>query len=136
MQNGDNLNMLEEENHVGHNVQRIRVYLGIKQDVLAKELGLSQPQISLIEQQKEIDDPTLTKISGVLGVSVDVIRKFNIEKAIYNICSNNYKDATINEGANTFAIAQQLNPLDKIVELYERLLKSEREKLEMSLRNN
>ena len=54
---------------------------------------------------------------------------------IYNIC-NNYKDATINEGANTFAIEQQLNPLDKIVELYERLLKSEREKLEISLRNN
>lgn len=67
---------------------------------------------------------------------MDVIKKFNFEKAIYNICSNNYKDTTINEGANTYAVAQQLNPLDKIVELYERLLKSEREKLEISLRGN
>ncbi|MEO4931727.1 transcriptional regulator, partial [Bacteroides thetaiotaomicron] len=29
------------------------------------------------------------------------------------------------------SIAQQFNPLDKIVELYERLLQSEREKIEL-----
>ena len=125
--------VLQDENHVGHNIQRIRVFLGIKQEVLAQELNLSQPQISQIEQQKEIDEAILQKISDVLGVSPELIKKFNVEKAIYNICSNNYQDATINEGASVTAVAQQNNPLEKVIELYERLLKSEREKLEILL---
>lgn len=125
--------LLNDENHVGHNIQRIRVYMGIKQDTLAHELNLTQPQISLLEQQKEIDDETLQKISTVLGVSPELIKKFNVEKAIYNISSNNYKEATINEGANTYAISQQNNPPDIVIDLYERLLKSEREKLEILL---
>lgn len=42
-----------------------------------------------------------------------------------------YKDANISEGATTYAIVQQINPLEKIVELYERLLKSEQDKIEI-----
>ena len=37
----------------------------------------------------------------------------------------------ISEGATTYAIVQQINPLEKIVELYERLLKSEQDKIEI-----
>jgi transcriptional regulator with XRE-family HTH domain len=127
------LQPFEEENHEGRNIQRIRVYLGVKQEVLAKELGLSQPQISQIEQEKEVSEPMLKRISEALGVTPELIRKFNVERAIYNISSNNYKDATINEGASAIAIANQNNPIDKVIELYERLLKSEREKLEILL---
>ena len=82
-----------------------------------------------IEQQDVVENELLDKISSALGVSSELIKKFDIEKAIYNI--NNYKDATINGGAITGSkyVTQHVHPLDKVVELYERLLKSEREKL-------
>jgi hypothetical protein len=50
-----------------------------------------------------------------------------LEKAIYNI--NNIRDNTFEQGSTS--IAQQFNPVDKIIELYERLLQSEREKIEL-----
>ena len=74
----------------------------------------------------------MTKIAEVLGISTDVIKDFDVEKAICNI--NNYKDATISLGATATVYAahtQQINPLEKVVELYERLLKSEQEKIEI-----
>ncbi|GLU56226.1 helix-turn-helix domain-containing protein [Dyadobacter frigoris] len=121
-----------EENHQGRNAQRIRIYLGIKQEVLAQELGLSQPQISSIEKQTVIEESLLVRIAIALGVTPDLIKKFDVDRAIYNI--NHYKDSTINGGNNGSGTAhQQFNPLDKVVELYERLLTSEREKLELVL---
>jgi transcriptional regulator with XRE-family HTH domain len=119
-----------EENHQGRNAQRIRIYLGIKQEVLAQDLGLSQPQVSVIEQQAVIEEPLLEKIARALGVTPDLIKKFDVARAIYNI--NNFKDTTINGANNCSGTAHQhVNPLEKIVELYERLLSSEREKLEL-----
>ena len=59
------------------------------------------------------------------------LKDFDVEKTIFNINHHNYKDANISEGATTYAIVQQINPLEKIVELYERLLKSEQDKIEI-----
>ena len=103
----------------------------MKQEALASDLGVSQQEISKIEKQDEIEDGLLTKIAEVLGISTDVIKDFDVEKAICNI--NNYKDATISPGAvaTVYAHNQQINPLEKVVELYERLLKSEQEKIEI-----
>ncbi len=114
--------------HVGRNLQKIRVYLGMKQEALATDLGVSQQEISKIEKQDEIEEGLLGRIATVLGVSAEMIKDFDVEKAIYNINSHNYKDATISEGTT---IVQQINPLEKVIELYERLLKSEQEKIEM-----
>ena len=115
--------------HDGKNVQKVRVYLGVKQDALATDLNISQQAVSNIEQQEEIDDALLKKIAEVLGVSADTIKNFDEEKSIYNI--NNIRDNTFAEGATS--IAQQFNPIEKIMELYERLLKSEREKIDILL---
>ncbi len=117
--------------HVGRNLQRVRIYFGIKQDALAKDLGISQQAISKIEQQEEIEPEMLKKISELIGVSPELIESFDVERAIYNINNYNYPDATITEGST--AIVQQINPVEKIVELYERLLRSEREKNEILL---
>lgn len=117
--------------HVGRNVQRVRMYFGIKQEVLAADLGISQPEVSKIEDQDEIEEGLLSRIANALGVSSEVIKDFDVERAIYNINHHNYQDATISEGATTYAITQQINPIEKIVELYERLLQSEREKIEL-----
>jgi transcriptional regulator with XRE-family HTH domain len=114
--------------HIGRNVQKVRVHMGIKQEALATDLGISQQEVSKIEKQEEIEEGLLSQIAGVLGVSSEVIREFDVERAIYNI-NNNYHDAKISEGGT--AIALQINPIEKIVELYERLLQSEREKIEI-----
>lgn len=127
--NWNDVEVLEESHH-GRNAQRVRIYFGIKQDVLAKELEISQSQLSAIEHQPVIEEPILTKLSQALGVTPDLIKKFDVARAIYNI--NSYRDSTINGANNGSGTAHQyLNPIDKIVELYERLLKSEREKLEL-----
>lgn len=113
--------------HVGHNLQKIRVYFGMKQEALAADLGVNQQVISKIEKQEEIEEGLLNQIASVLGISAEVIKDFDVEKAIYNI--NNIRDNTFEQGSTS--IAQQFNPVDKIVELYERLLQSEREKVEL-----
>jgi transcriptional regulator with XRE-family HTH domain len=109
--------------HEGRNVKRIREILGIKQDTLAANLGLSQQAISQLEQKEALDKDMLEKIAAVLKVPVEAIKNFDEEKAIYNI-QNNYDSSTSN-------VNYQFNAVDKIVELYEALIKSEKEKVEM-----
>jgi len=109
--------------HEGKNVKRIREIMGIKQDRLAHELGISQQTISQLEQKEVLDPETLNKIAAVLKVPVEAIKNFDEEKAIYNI-QNNYDSSTSN-------VNYQFNSVDKIVELYEALIKSEKEKVEL-----
>ena len=100
--------------HIGRNIQKIRVYLGMKQEALAADLGVSQNVISKIEKESEIEEGLLNKIASVLGISAEVIKDFDVERAIYNI--NSYKDATISPGAiaAVYVASQQINPVDKI----------------------
>lgn len=109
--------------HEGRNVKRIREIMGIKQDRLAHELGLSQQTISQLEQKERLDSETLKKIADVLKVPVEAIKNFDEEKAIYNI-QNNYDSSTSN-------VNYQFNSVEKIVELYEALIKSERDKVDL-----
>ena len=113
--------------HIGRNIQKIRVYLCMKQEALAADLGVSQNIISKIEKEPEIEEGLLNQLASALGISAEVIKDFDVEKAIYNI--NNIRDNTFEQGSTS--IAQQFNPVDKIIELYERLLQSEREKIEL-----
>jgi len=112
--------------HIGRKISRIREIRGIKQDYLAIELGVSQQTISKIEQSEDVDDATLEKIANVLGVSAEAIKSFSEEVLIFHI--QNMND---NSTAYSYNYQCHYNPLDKVVELYERLLTSEREKLEL-----
>lgn len=111
--------------HIGRKISRIREIRGIKQDHLATELGVSQQAISKIEQSEDIEDSTLEKIAVVLGVTVEGIKNFS-EESIVNYF-NNFHDSSTGDFRNNCTF----NPLDKVVELYERLLQSEREKVEL-----
>lgn len=97
--------------HEGHNVKRIREMLGIKQDALAIDLGLTQQAVSLLEQKETLDAPTLDKVAKALGVTPNVIKTFSEETIAFQI-------QTMND--NSQAIYQyNFNPIDKLVELYE-----------------
>ncbi len=124
--------MTEKTIHEGRNVKRIREILGIKQDALAAELGLSQQAISALEQKEKIDEKILVDVAKVLKVPVDAIKNFNQESAI-TIISNTFHEessAYIENYKCTF------NPIDKLMEtveenkkLYAALLKEKDEKI-------
>jgi transcriptional regulator with XRE-family HTH domain len=122
--------MTEKTIHEGRNVKRIREILGIKQDALAAELGLSQQAISALEQKEALDKDMLEKVAKALKVPSDAIKNFS-EEAVVNNISCNFHDSP-----NSASVIYNFNPLDKYIEqveenkkLYEALLKSEREKI-------
>jgi transcriptional regulator with XRE-family HTH domain len=118
--------MTEKTIHEGRNVKRIREILGIKQDALAMELGLSQQAVSALEQKEALDKEMIEKIAQVLKVTPDAIKSFS-EETVVNIIQNNYEGSTNN--SSNYNHQCTFNPLEKMVELYEALLKSEREKI-------
>jgi transcriptional regulator with XRE-family HTH domain len=87
---------MAETIHIGRKIGRIRELKGIKQEVLAAELGVSQQSISRIEQSETIEDDKLKQIAQVLGVSTDAIKNFS-EDAVFNYF-NNFSDNSINQG--------------------------------------
>jgi transcriptional regulator with XRE-family HTH domain len=112
--------------HLGRKISRIRELRGIKQEYLAMELGVSQQTISRMESSETVEDELLEKVAKVLGVPVEGIKNFS-EEAVFNIISNTFAEGSSNN--NNYMCT--FNPLDKVVELYERLLKSEQEKVEL-----
>ncbi len=114
--------------HQGRNIKRFREMLGLKQEGLAYELGddWNQKKISLLEQKEEIEPDILEQVAKVLKVPVEAIKNFDEEAAV-NIISSTFNDHAIGY-ARTYS--PTFNPIDKVVELYERLLKSEKEKVE------
>ena len=114
---------MSETLHIGRKISKLRELRGIKQESLAAELGISQQAVSKIEQSAEVEDEALAKIAKALGVTVEGLKHFTEDSVFNNI--NNFHDNSIQ---NNF------NPIEKVIELYERLLASEKEKVEL-LRN-
>ena len=119
--------MTEKSVHEGRNVKRIREILGIKQDALAIELGLSQQAVSALEQKEALDKDTIEKIAKALKVTPESIKMFS-EESVINIISNTFNshDTSTLNAVNYYPT---FNALDKMIELYEALLKSEKEKV-------
>ena len=114
--------------HQGRNVKRFREMMGIKQEGLAYMLGddWNQKKISGLEQKEIIDELLLQEVAKQLKVPAEAIKNFDEEQAIH-IISNTFNDTSYLNGCINYN--PTFNPIDKIVELYEALLKSEREKI-------
>lgn len=129
-------NTATKKKHQGRNVRRLRQALGIKQEVIASALNITQQAVSLYEQKQEIDDDTLVKIAQALNVSVELIKELEEDPATIYIENNTFEDGSqvgtvglMGENTNIY------NPIEKIIELsnektalYERLLQVEKEK--------
>lgn len=126
--------------HHGNNVRLARTWKKVTQDDLADRLNMYQSEVSKLENQEEIDDQLLDKISNALSVPVDFFKAFDPEAAIYNFTFNNQPDAVkvIAEENSKDAVQQgqgELNitynyPLDDLKELYERLLQEKDRQIE------
>lgn len=91
--------------------------LGIKQEALALDLGddWNQKKVSLLEQKETIKNQLLEKISEVLKIPVEAFQNFDQEQAV-NLISCTFSD---NAMFNNRIEVQNVNPIDKIVQLHE-----------------
>lgn len=121
--------MTEKKIHEGKNIKRLREILGVKQETLAEELRMTQQNISLLEQKESIDLAILKDVARALNIPVEAIKNYSEDQTM-NIISNTFRDQS---GFCNSLYYPTFNPIDKVVELYERLLQMEREKTEISL---
>lgn len=112
--------------HHGRNIKRLREMLGVKQELIANELNMTQQAISKLEQKEQIEDEVLDRVSKVLNIPLDAIKNLSDEATTNYI--NTFYD---NQGNGFFANNVTFNPIDKIVDLYERLLAAEKDKVAM-----
>lgn len=117
---------MSKENKIGPKISRLRELRGMKQEALATALGVSQQTVSNIERSAEIEEDLLAQVSKILGVTPDAIRNFD-EESVFNIINNTFQDSSSNN--NNYLCT--INPIDKIIELYERLLEAEKSKVEL-----
>ena len=126
---------MSETLHIGRKISKIRELRGMKQETLAAELGISQQAISKIEQSNDVEEEALSKIALALGITSEAIKNFT-EESIFNYF-NTFND---NSGAGAWSTygTFNFNPIDKLIsvfeenkKLYEQLLASEREKVEL-----
>lgn len=118
--------------HIGRNISRIRELRGMKQEALAFAIGVSQQTVSNMENSETIEEDKLQAIAEVLGVSADVIKNFS-DEAVFNIIGNTYHNTSSDSStliASSMNYQPTFNPLDKVVELYERLVQAEKDKVE------
>lgn len=124
------MSTITKPNHIGRKISRIRELKDMKQEALAQALGTSQQTVSAIENSETIDDAKLAEVAKALGVSAEAIKNFTDENMISYF--NNYYDNSVSTGINGMFNPSHctFNPLDKVVELYERLVLAEKEKVE------
>lgn len=125
--------ILTDSVHHGHNIRHTRKRKGIKQELLATIVNLSQQTVSRYESMPVIDDEMLTRFAAALEVPMESLkyREEGIPSISFenNQFENNDKAtgiASIGSGGDNST--NHFNPVEKIVELYERLLQAEKEK--------
>lgn len=108
---------------VGHNIRRLRKLKDMSQQELGDKLGMSRQAIGILEQSQTVDEEKLGKVAAALGFTVEAIENFTEEQSVFQIeHMHDNAQAIYHYNANSY---------EKVVELYEALLKSEREKVAM-----
>ena len=126
--------------HQGRNIRFFRNAKDMKQEDFAERIGMTQPFVVKIEKQSIIDELMLAKCANALGISVEMIKEFDPEKMFDNFTYNIDKIENSNGSFSFFSKeGSPVNyycPIEKIMELnqkisdlYERMLQSEKEKV-------
>lgn len=125
--------MQNKKIHQGRNIKRFREMLGIKQEAMAFELGdeWNQKKVSLLEQKETVESDILAQVAKILKVPAEAIENFDEEQAI-NIIANTFNnhDHSSPQFASVINNSPNFHPLDKMVELYERMLQQQKEMIE------
>lgn len=119
--------------HQGHNVKRIRESKGISQQALEPLVHLSQQTISRYEDKRVIDEEMLQRFAKALEIPVETLKNME-EDACFNyyIENNTFSDHAIAIIQNNYnPIAEVIKLCNEKVELYERMLANEKEKISL-----
>lgn len=115
--------------HLGRKIERVRRLRGMTQTDLGDLLGITKQAVSKMEQTEKFDDERLGEIASALGVTIEGLKKYNEETVLYN--TNNFYE---NCGVTTSAVSNNHTfnnfPIEKAIELFEKLLDKERERFE------
>lgn len=117
----------QEKIHEGKNLKRIREIMGLKQDALGQKCAnkLDQRRISEYENMWTIPEPNLQELADALGVTIEFIRAFNEEKAIYYIQHN--QDSSKQNNLNHFPTITYESD-NKLEALLEKLVRDDEDK--------
>ena len=115
---------VEQPIHIGRNIKGVRELRGWTQEELGTKLGSTKQAVSKLEQSEDIGEARLISVAEALEVTVEGLRNFNQEKVLTNTA--NFYEGSHSVNTNISTIIN--HPIEKIVELYESLLKSEKEK--------
>ena len=139
--------------HHGHNIRRFRIEKNMNQEVLSQLVHLSQSVVSKCEQMRVIDDEMLHRFSRALGVPFEYLKSLEEDAQTVVFENNTVNNSEQSAGGANISMGivksdtedsindsrvNNFNPIDKITELYERLLKEKDEKyaaLERRLQN-
>jgi transcriptional regulator with XRE-family HTH domain len=141
---------MSEKVHLGYNIRRLREMMGMKQQALAIEIGMSQQGMSAVEAREHINDDLLNQIAKAMKVTPEDIKNFDPERTTINIQHNHensnnkgniegnsigrdlLKDCTVNPMEEWVKALEEIRKLsEENRALYERLLAGEKEKLEL-----
>ena len=121
--------------HHGHNIRRTRIEKNIKQDALAALVNMTQPNVSKYEKMRVIEDEMLNRFARALNVPVEYLKTLEedapsvvFENITNNVHDNKDSSVPITGYKGQDATTNSFNPIDKITELYERLLEEKDEK--------
>ena len=127
METMDYTNML----HIGRKIERIRRLRGMTQTDLGTALGISKQAVSKMEQTEKLDDERIKTVAEALGVTEDGLKKYNEESILY-YTYNFYENSGVTAASIGAHNIETLNnfPIEKTIEMFEKLLQKEREKFE------
>lgn len=139
--------------HHGRNIRRTRIEKDMNQEGLSELVHLSQPAVSKYEKMKVIDDEMLQRFARALNVPFDYLKTLEEDAQTVVFENNTVSNSEQSAGGANISMGivksdtedsindsrvNNFNPIDKITELYERLLKEKDEKyaaLERRLQN-
>ncbi|HCO68824.1 MAG TPA: transcriptional regulator [Dysgonomonas sp.] len=124
--------------HHGRNVRIARNWKNLTQEGLATMLDLYQTDISVLEQKETIDDAMLDRIARAMDVPKDFFTDFDMDTTMnsYHVSENEF-NMTQAENSKGEIYGQKIiekeeinnNPGDKVIELYERIIKEKDDKI-------
>lgn len=120
--------------HHGHNVKRARKEKNMKQETLSSLVNLTQSAVSKYESMKMIEDKVLEKFAKALDIPVEDLKTLEEEAPMMVFENNTNNIETVNGGnigPSGYEYSTINNPLDKINDLFERLLKEKDERIAM-----
>lgn len=118
--------------HHGHTIRKFRLNKGMKQQELGSNVGLSQQSVSDYEQKRVIEEEILARFAKYFEIPLDEFKHMEEERGTLLIENNNFE----NTGSGQIGIQAEGNinnttSNEKVIELYERLLKEEKEKYKL-----